>query len=48
MVKLGHEDVWGSGDIAASFLTSVLDGGGGQFQDSAPLPAGKEPPVPSG
>jgi hypothetical protein len=32
---------WGSGGIAPPFLTSALDGGG-QLQDLAALPLGKD------
>jgi hypothetical protein len=38
-----HEDVWGSGGIAPSFLTSALVGG-----EWSSLPPEKEPPVPIG
>jgi hypothetical protein len=38
-----HQDVWGIGGIAPSFLTSALDGVAGQFHALVALSLGKSP-----
>jgi hypothetical protein len=40
------EGIWKGGDVACCFLTSALDGSGGQFHAPAASPPSKDPFAP--